>query len=138
MPLVYLSCAWVAGIFFGAKLHLPLTLTLTGLIPLLLLFFFHQYRKTIILISLCIIALLGAATYSYASLHTVDENSLHFYNDHGTVTVKGMVTKDPEVRDKNTHLYLSASGIKLGDAWQEGIIGEAKTQVAVYRGDYRS
>ncbi|MFC1913929.1 DNA internalization-related competence protein ComEC/Rec2 [Chloroflexota bacterium] len=118
MPLVYLSCAWITGIFLGSGFYLPLTLTLIGLVPLLLLFFFSQYRKTIILISLGIIALLGAAAYSYASLHTVDENSLHFYNNHGTVAVRGMIARDPEVRDKNTHLYLSVSEIKLGDSWQ--------------------
>ena len=30
-----------------------------------------------------------------------------------------MVARDPEVRDKSTHLYLSAAEIKLGERWHE-------------------
>ena len=117
MPLIYLSCAWVVGILLGAKFNLPLVLVLTGLIPLPLLFL-RQHKKLIILSSLCLIALFGGAFYYQSSLPSDDESSLQFYNDE-TVEIKGMVNTDPEVREKTTHLYLSATEIKLDTGWQE-------------------
>jgi len=117
VPLIYLSCAWVVGILLGAKFNLPLVLVLTGLIPLPLLFL-RQHKKLIILSSLCLIALFGGAFYYQSSLPSDDESSLQFYNDE-TVEIKGMVNTDPEVREKTTHLYLSAIEIKLDTGWQE-------------------
>jgi len=90
-----------------------------GLIPLSLLFFLRQHRKLIILSSLCLIALFGSASYFQSSLPSADENYLQFYNEKGTVEIRGMVNADPEVRDKSTHLRLSAKEIKLDKGWQE-------------------
>ena len=119
MPLIYLSCAWVAGIYLGSKFNLPLALILIGLIPLPLLFF-RKHGKPIILASLCLIALFAGAFCYQASLPPDDENSLQFYNDRGTtVEIRGMVGRDPEVRDKTTHLRLSATEIKLDKEWQQ-------------------
>ncbi len=118
MPLIYLSCAWVAGIFLGSEFNLPLALILTGLIPLPLLFF-HQHRKLIILTSLCLIALFSGAFRFQSSLPTVNEHYLQFYNDQGTVEIRGMVNTDPEVRDKTTHIRLSTTAIKLDEEWHE-------------------
>lgn len=119
MPLIYLSCAWVAGIFLGAKFSLPSAFIFTGLIPLLLLFFFRQHRKTIILISLCLIVLFGGALRFQSSQPTVNENCLQFYNDQETVEIKGMVNADPEVGDKTNYLQLSATEIKLEQGWHK-------------------
>ncbi len=118
MPLICLSCAWVAGIFLGSSFYLPLALILTGLIPLPLLFFIRQHRKIIILTSFSLFTLFAATAYSYSGLHTVNESSLRLYNDKVT-EVKGMVARDPEVRDKTTHLHLSATEIKLDKGWQK-------------------
>ncbi|MFC1940965.1 DNA internalization-related competence protein ComEC/Rec2 [Chloroflexota bacterium] len=114
MSLIYLSCAWVAGIFLGSKFSLPLPLIFTGLIPLPLLFLARQYKKLTVLASLCLIVLFGGAFYFQSSLPAVDENYLQFYNEQGTVEVKGLVARDPDVRDKTTHLRLSAENITLG------------------------
>jgi len=119
VPLIYLSCAWVAGIFLGSKLNLPFVLIVAGLAPLPLLFFLRQHRKLIILASLCLIALFVGAFCFRSSLPIVSENCLQFYNDRGTVEIKGMVNADPEVRDKTIHLRLSAAEIKLDEEWQE-------------------
>ncbi len=118
MPLIYLSCAWVAGIFLGLKFNLPFVLILTGLAPLPLLFFLRQHRKLIILASLCLIALFGGALCFRSSLSPDDENCLQFYNNE-TVEIKGIVDTDPEVRDKTTHIRLSATEIKLDEKWQK-------------------
>jgi competence protein ComEC len=119
VPLIYLSSAWVAGILLGAKFTLPPALILIGLIPLPLLFFFRQHRKTIILVSLCLIALFGGAFRFQSSQPTVNENCLQFYNGQEIVAIKGMVSADPEVGDKTSQLRLSATEIKLEQEWQD-------------------
>jgi len=121
----------VAGIFLGSNFDLPLALTLIGLIPLSLLLLPRHHKKIVILISLCLIALFGGASCFQSSLPTVDESCLQFYNDHRTVEIKGMVNADPEVRDKVTHLRLSASEIKLDRGWQE-VSGTALLFVSRY------
>jgi len=108
----------VAGIFLGSKFNLPLALVFAGLIPLPLLFF-RQYRKMIILISLCLIALFGGAFYFQSSSPTVNEHCLQFYNDRGTIEIRGIVNSDPEIKEKTTHLPLSATEIRLDEEWQE-------------------
>jgi len=119
VPLIYLSGAWVAGILLGAKFSLPPALIFIGLIPLPLLFFFRQHRKTIILISLCLIVLFGGAFRFQSSQPAVNENCLQFYNDQEIVAIKGMVSADPEVGDKTIQLRLSATEIKLEQEWQD-------------------
>ena len=119
MPLIYLSCAWVAGIFVGSKLNLSLSFILIGLIPLPLLFFGSKYKKPIILASLCLIALFGGIFCFQSSQPAVDESCLQFYNDRGTVEIKGIVDTDPDIREKTTHLRLSATEIRLDKGWQQ-------------------
>ena len=115
MPLIYLSCAWVAGIFLGLKYSPPWAFMLMGLIPLPLLFFTSQHRKLVILASLCLIAFFSGAFRFQSSLDT----SLQHYNDRGPTVIKGIIGEDPEVRDRVTHLRLKATGIKLDEEWQE-------------------
>ncbi len=121
MSLIYLSCAWVAGIFLGSsKFDLPFVLILTGLTPLPLLFFRRQYRKLIILTSLCLFIFFSGAFYFQSSLPTADNESyLQFYNGKGTVEIKGLIERDPELGDKTTHLRLSATEIKLDEEWHK-------------------
>jgi len=119
VPLIYFSCIWVAGIFLGSKINLPFLLVFTGFIPLSLLFFLRQHRKRLVLISICLFALFGGTFCFQSSLPTTDEDSLQFYNDQETVEIKGLVDRDLEVRDKATHLRLSAAEIKLDKEWQE-------------------
>jgi len=119
VSLIYLSCAWVAGILLGSKFNLPLVFVSIGLIPLPLLFLARQHRKLIILTSLCLIIFLSGAFRFQSSLPSDDESCLQFYNDRGTVEVKGLLDRDPEVRDKTTRLRLSAREIKSDGKWRE-------------------
>ena len=98
---------------------MPPLLCLVGLIPLPLLFFTRQHRKAILSASLGIFLLAGAAVYSYSSLYKIDESRIHFYNDLGTIEIKGTVAGDPDIRDKSTHLTLSAEAIRLDTGWRE-------------------
>ncbi|MCH8864406.1 MAG: DNA internalization-related competence protein ComEC/Rec2 [Chloroflexi bacterium] len=118
MLLIYLSCAWLIGIFLGTKFYLPLTAMLTGLIPFLLLFFTRQHRKALILAGLSLITFSTAATYAHASLNTSDESTLSYYNNSRVTEIRGMVAGDPDVREKSTHLILQATEIKVAEQWQ--------------------
>ena len=129
MALIYISCAWVAGIYLGSKFALPLPLIFIGLIPLPLLFFGKQ-RKAIILAAVCLIALFGGALLFPACQPSGDESCLQFYNGH-EVEIKGVINADPEVRDKTTHIRLSATEIKGDEGWQ-GVSGQALLFVPRY------
>ncbi len=119
MSLIYLSCAWVAGILLGSKFDPPLALVLTGLIPLPLLFF-GKHRKPIILTGLCLFIFFGGAFYFQSSLPADNEDYLKFYNEKGAVQVKGILSQDPDIRDKATQLRLEAKEINLGgEEWHD-------------------
>jgi len=117
VPLIYLSCAWVAGVLLGSEFNPSLVLILSGLTPLPLLFFFRQHKKLIILTSLWLFALFGGVFCFQSSLPPNDESCLQFYNNQ-TLAIKGVVNTDPEVGDKTTHLRLATSEIKLDKEWQ--------------------
>ena len=121
MSLIYLSCAWVTGIFLGGWLEFnpPPAILLTGLIPLPLLLRLRHRKKTIILASLCLIAFFGGAIRFESSQPIIDENQLQFYNNQEAVTVRGIVNTDPDTRDKATQLRLSAEEIRLGEEWHK-------------------
>ncbi len=129
MSLIYLSCAWVAGIYLGSKFNLPLALMLTGLIPLPLLFL-RQHRKPIILASLCLFIFFGGAFHFQSSLPPNDESHLRFYNNE-TAQIKGIINTDPDVGDRATQLRFKASEIKLDSEWHE-IQGDALLFVPRY------
>ncbi len=117
MSLIYISCAWVAGIFLGSRLDPPLASIFIVLVPVPLLFLVRQHKKTIILASLCLVSLISAAYYSQSRLPAADQYSLQFYNDRGNVEIKGLVARDPEKGAKATRLYLSATEVKFNAGW---------------------
>lgn len=119
MALIFLSCAWVAGIFLGSKFSLPPAIVLTSLIPLPLLLFIRHRHKIIILTSLCFIALFAGALRFQSSIPAYDESCLHFYNGGKTLEIRGIVDSDPDIRDKTTHLRLKAIEIKPDNQWHE-------------------
>jgi competence protein ComEC len=129
--LIFLCCAWIIGILLGNTLEIPLIWSLLGLIPLPLLLVFRKNRKQVVFASLGICLLVTGATYSYTSLHDIDGSQLRFYNDSGNVVIRGVVTSDPEIRDKTTRLNLKATAIKLDDGWHN-ISGQALVFVPRY------
>lgn len=131
MVLVWLSCAWVAGVFLGSHFNVPWIYCLVGIVPLFLWLFFRSHRKIIVLLSLSVIILPLAAAFSYSSQNVFDQTDLRFYNDRGLAELKGTVIDAPDVRDKNTRLTLSVSAVNLGGEWQE-IKGEALVYVPRY------
>ena len=130
MVLICLSCAWVAGIFIGFNFNLPLLLLGCGLLPLPFIFL-KKYRKPVILTSLCLFAFFGGALYSHSVLPFDSDGSLGYYNDGGTLTIRGMVADEPDVRDSSTRLRLSDIEIEMDGQWQ-GVEGDALLFITRY------
>ena len=130
MWLLYISCAWVAGIFLGSKVGLPLIALALGLLPFLLIPFFPNSKNPLIVIGLCLLALLGGGLRFPSSLPQVDEHSLCFYNDKGIVQIQGMVAEEQDIRSRSCLLKLSASEINI-DGGKE-VSGTALVQVPRY------
>ncbi|MDH5364889.1 MAG: hypothetical protein OEW82_07005, partial [Dehalococcoidia bacterium] len=116
MWLLYISCAWVAGIFWGSKVGLPLVAIFSGLLPFLFIPLFPGSKKTLIVTGLCLLAFLGGSLRFPSSLPQIDEHSLCFYNDEGTAEIQGMVADEPDMRSNFCFLEFSASDINIGGA----------------------
>ena len=131
MWLLYVSCAWVAGVFLGSKLSLPLLALFLGLVPFALIPFLPGSRKTLIVAGLCLLALLGGGLRFPSSLPPADEHSLRFYNDGGFVEIQGMVADEPDIRDRYCLLTFSASKVTVNGERKE-VSGTALIQVLRY------
>jgi competence protein ComEC len=131
MWLLYVSCAWVAGIFLGSKVGLPWLALFIGLIPFAFAPFFPSSRKTLIIAGLCLLALLGGGFRFWSSLPPVDEHSLRFYNDRGTAEIQGMVAEEPDTRDRYCLLTFSTSEIAVNGDSKE-VSGTALIRVSRY------
>jgi competence protein ComEC len=113
MLLIFLSCVWILGIFLGYKIDLPLWSGIAAAGPLVFAVFLRRNRKPLILAALGILLFVAAAAYSYASLNTVDESRVSFYNDGGVYQIEAKIVSDPDVRDQTAYLTVEASAIKL-------------------------
>ena len=131
MWLLYVSCAWVAGIFLGSKVNLPWLALFLGLIPFALIPFLHNSRKTLIVAGLCLSALFVGGLHFPSSLPSVNEHSLRFYNDNETVEIQGMVVEEPDIRDRSCLLAFSANEIIVNGEKKE-VSGTALIQVPRY------
>ena len=131
MWLLYVSCAWVAGIFLGSKISPPLLALAFGLIPFALIPFLPSSKKTLIVAGLCLLALFSGGLRFPSSLPPVDKHSLCFYNDKGTVELQGMVAEEPDIQDRYCLLTFSASEI-IVNGEKEEVSGTALIRVPRY------
>jgi competence protein ComEC len=131
MWLLYVSCAWVAGVFLGSKVSPPLLALSLGLIPFALIPFLPGSKKTLIVAGLCLLALLGGGLRFSSSLPPVDEHSLCFYNDKGIMEIQGMVAEEPDIRDRLCLLTFTASEVTVNGEREE-VSGTALIQAPRY------
>jgi len=132
VTLIYLSTAWVTGIYLGSKITLPWGIVFIGFLPLCLIPFLSRYKKQLLIAGFCLFALLGGCIRLQSSLPVINEQHLQFYNDKGTAEIEGMVCTEPEARNTTSTLQLSASEIQINGAKKE-ISGKALIRVPRYQ-----
>jgi competence protein ComEC len=115
MPLVYLGTGWFIGIALATALHLPIEFLLPALlVPIGGLFLWrHDRRARLIWISV-MAAVLGAFWFTLHLPH-FDQNSLSTYNGIGTVTLEGVISGSPDVRDTYINLRVNADRLTTPD-----------------------
>jgi len=115
MTLIYLGCAWLAGIFLGSLLPLPsgFVWLLTSL-PLASLLLWRKDQR-VRLISVCFLPLLlGTLRFNAkAPLQNFGEGHIAYYNDQGWVKIEGTISGEPDVRDTYTNLPVEVSKIEV-------------------------
>jgi len=131
MWLLYISCAWVGGVFLGSKVGLPFVAIFSGLLPFLLIPLLPGSKKNLIVIGLCLLAFLGGNIRFPPSLPQIDGHSLCFYNDEGTAEIQGILADEPDVRINFCLLKFSASKISV-DGTRKEISGTALIRVPRY------
>lgn len=132
MTLIYLSAAWVAGIYLGSKIVLPIGIICLGLLPLCLIPFLRQHKKHFLLAAFCLLAVFGGSIRFQSSLPAVDEHHLQLYNEKGAAEIEGMVCTEPEARNTTAIFQLSASELQI-DGRKKEISGKALIRVPRYQ-----
>ena len=131
MTLIYLSSAWIAGIFLGSEIAFPPVIFFLGLLPLCFIPFLSQYRKVLLLAGLCLFIFFAGSFHFQSSLPVFDEQHLQSYNTQGTVEIMGAICNDPETGDKTSSFQISASELTI-DGTSKEVTGKALIRVAVY------
>ena len=91
MTLIYLSSAWIIGMFMGSCFTLPLFITAIGIIPFIFIPFLPKYKISLVMIGLCLFTLLMANQRFQLSKPTANELQLQFYNDKGISQIEGLI-----------------------------------------------
>jgi competence protein ComEC len=116
MILIWLSCAWVAGIFLGSRLAVPPAMFSMGLAPLILVLYRRSLLRPAILALLALFVMFGANFY-YTS-NPVSPGPITVFNNQGEIEFQGRVNQPPESKDQLTHLQVAAEKIFVGSGWQ--------------------
>ena len=131
MWLLFVSCAWVAGIFLIPKFSLPFVLIFSFILPLLFIPFLNKIKARLIIISLCILSLFAGGLHYTSNIPQEDEHTLCDYIDTEDVQFQGIVTEEPDNRDKFSFLKISASEVRVADTDNE-VSGTALIRVDRY------
>ena len=114
MTLIYLSGAWLMGIYVGSRIAPPAGAILSAILVTALILLLWRRKGTPLLAGLCLIVfLLGILRFQQ-----VEEGNLQSYNG-ASVQIIGMVETEPELRDQAVNLRLSAREIAVDDRWEE-------------------
>lgn len=103
----------------GARFEMPLMTLAAGLLPLPLLIRRPDWRRPVVLTSLCIIFFIGGALFFRAVQPVTDSHSVRSYNDGDTVIIEGIVDRPPEEGDQTTRVQMAALSITDGTGRHE-------------------
>jgi hypothetical protein len=115
MPFVYFGTGWFIGIALASALQLPLEfLLLAFLVPISGLVLWWKDRRARLIWFSVFAALLGGLRFALSVPH-LDQNSLSTYNGSGSVTIEGVITGPPDVRDTYLNLRVAADQLTTLD-----------------------
>ncbi len=118
MTLIYLSVAFLLGIVSAGLLGVtwPLEgLLLAALVPVAALILWRYERRGRLLFICGVLFLLGIVRYQVAQSALGDALSRH--HDVTPVTLRGIVSAPPDVRDRSTDLRIEVSAVKNQNEW---------------------
>jgi len=120
VTIVYLTAAWLAGIYLGSLLGrffvvsgLLRFLWLAASLPLFVAYLWRQHPRVRACALGSLFLLLGAIRCVYA-LHLHAPDLVDSYNDAGWVCLRGVVCREPDPRDRYVNLVLSVSSLEKG------------------------
>jgi len=131
MALILLSIAWIAGIYIGSKLVLPLYVISICFLPLLLIPFLSKYKKRLVLTGLCLLATTGGILQFQSNEAKLYQQSLHYFNDKGISEIEGLVITNPEFKGRTQVIQVSVDRIRVDNEFRQ-ISGEAIIRVPRY------
>jgi competence protein ComEC len=117
LALAAISLAWIAGVWLGSNTSLA-PFILSGWLVSFLLASFCKQRGAILVALLSLLALAGGAFYFQSSQPLQENSQISRFNGQGTVTMRGVVSLDPDVQDKTTRIKLSVDAISNSGEWQ--------------------
>jgi len=126
MTLIYLSSAWLAGIYAGSRIAPPTGAILFAITAIAVILLLGRRKGAPLLGGLCLIAFL----FGIFRYHQVKEGDLPSYNG-ASAQIIGMVSAEPELKDTALNLRLSAREITMGDD-QQSISGAVLIHTRLY------
>lgn len=136
MTVVFLLVSWFVGLWLASTTavsanvssNIPLRLFLLCLLGSIL--FRKQANLSVVLLCIGIIAL-SSACYRMA-LPVVDAHHVAFYSDNLTVNIKGIVTDEPDVRDRYVNLRVAAKTLTGRDGETVAVTGDVLVRAFRY------
>jgi competence protein ComEC len=133
MTLLYLSVAWLLGIWLGSVLRWsPEHFLWLGLPSAGGLFLRRRDLRLRLLCACSLVLVAGAVRFSLSIPH-FDEGAIAYYNGREEVTVRGLVAGEPDIRDRHINLRLRTRELLVDDRWR-GVKGDVLVQVDRYPG----
>ena len=115
MQLIYWGTAWFVGIWLATQLAWRsghwLGLAVVGLLSMLLL----RQRPSWQLLFLCILGLALGGWRQQTAVPHIDESHIAFYNGARSLTFTGLVSDEPDIRDRFVNLRVTTETLTLED-----------------------
>lgn len=108
MALVYLSLAFVLGIYLGSHFTIPWSVALPIIIATLIVALLLRKKGPLLLVGLCI-ALFFCGAIRFGAVPSGDD--LQYYVANGEVEIVGVVAEEPEPKDSSMAFVLAAREI---------------------------
>ncbi|MGI2336259.1 MAG: DNA internalization-related competence protein ComEC/Rec2 [Dehalogenimonas sp.] len=105
MALIFLSLAWVAGIWIGSITTPSVWWLVLAVLPGVLLVF-RKWRRSGLIIGLAALVLTGGSLFYQSGLTPVDKSHVGWYTA-GVYTIEGVLSRMPEEKEKSQALRLT-------------------------------